>query len=452
MSYGPGNIPFFTATSPQRLDLLVPAPPKIHNMSCLLDVEMPPQSSITLPTVLPDDVLRQLLQGAARADRTTALCLALLSRSIQHWIEEIIYEEVVLSRESTAHAFLRTIQTSKSKTHDFFAFHVKSLFICPDLDPMDVVTLLSSCRGIKNLSYWPLVHTSGGSSSSSSGYSGTPLRPDPWQRRTPSPPLYHTLGHRRETRAKISKFVTSVALHNIEHIAPRRVSLLLSETHPIHIFHPTFQTPFFASVTHLTISNRWEEWTSWAGGAITSFSMPHLTHVKLDLAVGQAPPEDVSRSRARWLNTVTDGWSSTEESCPSDEEKEALTAWTRKINRVASTLSDILDHTQFLSVLILVLRFDSNPTRTAKQISRLLSARSNDSHMSGTFASIDALGSPEPGPGFDSRLVFAWEKEPFRYCHAHSAYEKKMWHAAETVTNSQRFMSGYNILNCDYLS
>lgn len=304
---------------------------------------------------------------------------------------------------------------------------------------MDVVTLLSACRGIESLSYWPLVHI--GSSTSAVGQPANLMRPNPWQRRTPSPPLYQTLGQRRETRLKINKFITSVALHNMEHLSPRRVSLLLSDTHPIHVFHPSFQIPFFSSVTHLTISNRWEEWTSWAGGAISSFSMPHLTHVKLDLAVGQAPPEDVSRSRARWLNTVTDGWSSTEESCPSDEEKEALSAWARKISRVANTLSDILEHTQFLHVLVLVLRFESNPTRTAKQISRLLSARINDSHISG-FVNLNVLDSPEPEPGFDSRLVFAWEKEPFRYSHAHSAYEKKMWRAAEAVTNSQRFMAG----------
>lgn len=348
----------------------------------------------------------------------------------------------MLTRESTAHAFLRTIHTSKTKSGDFYASHVKSLFICPDLDPIDVVTLLSTCRGLENLSYWPLIHI-GNSSSHSPSSSGNWTRPDPWQRRTPTPPLH---SHRRDTRAQISNFVNSVALHNMEHLSPRKLSLVLSETHPIATFRPSFDSPFYASATHLTIANGWEEWTAWAGGAISSFAIPHLTHVKLDLAVGQAPPEDVSRSRARWLSTVTDGYSSAEESCPSDEEKEALSAWTRKIARVAQSIADLLMHTPALETCILVLRFDSNPARTARQISRLVSARISEYHRNGF---VDLSMPPAQGaaddPGFDARLVFAWEREPFRYSHAHSSHENAMWRSAENVVKTQRHMSGEHL-------
>lgn len=345
----------------------------------------------------------------------------------------------MLSRESTAHAFLRTIQTSKTKSGDFYASHVKSLFLCPDLDPIDVVTLLSTCRALENLSYWPLIHTN--SPSLSAPPSGNWTRPDPWQRRTPTPPLH---SHRRDARAQIHNFVTSAAVHNMERLSPRKLSLVLSETHPIATFRPALANPFYSAATHLTIANGWEEWTAWAGGAVSSSATPRLTHVKLDLAVGRAPPEDVSRSRARWLSTVTDGCSSAEESCPSDEEKEALSAWTRKIARVAQSIADVLMHTPALETCVLVLRFDSNPARTARQISRLVSARISEYRRSGGGGA-GLSSAPPPAaddPGFDARLVFAWEREPFRYSHAHSAHENAMWRSAEGVVKTQRHMSG----------
>lgn len=357
-------------------------------------------------------------------------------------IEDIIYHEVVLSRESTAHAFLRTIQTSRTKSGDFFATHVRSLFICPDLDPMDVVTLLSVCRGVENLSYWPLVHSRSGTPDNASG---NPRRPDPWQRRTPSPPV-HTL--RRETRTKINRFISSAALHTLEHLSPRRLSLVLSETHPIPAFRPSFSTTFFANVTHLALTNRWDEWTGWvAGGALSSFAMPHLTHVKLDFGVGQAPPEpedtsSTARSRARWLSTVTDGWSSAEESCPSESapEKAAQDAWARKLTRVARAVGDVLVHSQFLDVVVLVLRFDTAPARTAKRLSRLVAERMEETNMAGLLDMLS--GVPPVESGFDPRLVFAWECEPFRYSHAHSAHENMLWKAAENVARMQRQTAG----------
>ncbi|KAF8970871.1 hypothetical protein BDZ97DRAFT_2071550 [Flammula alnicola] len=408
-------------------------------------------NSQTVPR-LPYDVLRQLFQTTAHADRSTALCLALLSRAIQPWIDEIIYESVILDRQSTARAFLRTLRTAKTKPRGFFANYVKSLFICPDIDPVDVVTLLSACRGVVNLSYWPLVRNVSGGGAINSRLRNANLHDDPWESRSPSPtnfplsrPPFSSSQNRRESRIKLGKFSTSVAVHDLQHLSPRRLSVLLHENHPLATFQPTsFDIPFFASVTHLTIVNRWEEWTSWAGGAISSLSMPHLTHVKFDLAVGQAPQEDVSRSRARWLNTVTDGWSSADsESCPSVHEEKALSAWTRKISRVAGALTDVLNHTQFLEVCVLVLRFESNPARTAKQISRLVSTRINEDHFSGFLGLGGDASMAEEQTGFDPRLVFAWEKEPFRYSHAHSAHESMIWRAAEAVAKAQRYMAGY---------
>jgi len=53
--------------------------------------------------------------------------------------------------------------------------------------------------------------------------------------------------------------------------------------------------------------------------------------------------------------------------------------------------------------------------------------------------------------GFDPRLVFAWEKEVFRFGHAHSIHEKKIWKSSELVVNAQRHLSRYTVLNCDHL-
>jgi hypothetical protein len=297
---------------------------------------------------------------------------------------------------------------------------------------------------------------------------------DPWDSRTPgrsspprlSPPLVH---RRHQKTQKISKFSSTVATHNIHHLSPQKLSLLVDETHPIQCFQPSFDVPFFHNVTHLTVVNKWEEWSSWAGHSISEMAMPHLTHVKFDMSVGQAPPED---SRTRWRNTVTDGWSSaaSEESCSSGRsrastaEEEAQSAWTRKINRVARALTDVLNNSRGLEICVLVLRFDSSPARTARQISRLVSAMMSENR----FSSFPHLDNQDESSGFDPRLVFAWEKEPFRYSHAHSSHELMIWRAAEAVAKAQCYMSGkcehlnpwtcanytligYTVLNCDYL-
>lgn len=247
----------------------------------------------------------------------------------------------------------------------------------------------------------------------------------------------------------MSKFAGTVATHNIHHLSPQKLSLLVDETHPIQCFQPSFDVPFFHNVTHLTVVNKWEEWSSWAGHSISEMAMPHLTHVKFDMSVGQAPPED---SRTRWRNTVTDGWSSAasdpeDSSCGSTNssrsrastaEEEAQSAWARKINRVARALTDVLTNCRGLAICVLVLRFDSSPARTARQISRLVSAMMSENRVAG-FPYVDTQ---DESAGFDPRLVFAWEKEPFRYSHAHSAHELMIWRAAEAVAKAQSYMSG----------
>lgn len=399
----------------------------------------------------------------------------------QYRIEEIIYEDVNLERESTARAFLRTIQSPTSfKPLGFFANNVKSLSICPELDPADIVTLLSICRGVVDLTYWPLCHSASGAGSSAHRLrpGRNAIRQDPWDwsgrrsshsRRATSPALtspslsppstsYEPLGHRREpTKVKLrtgnidsTKFALRT-LHTLSRISPRRLSLVLHEAHPIFTFQPCFFNTFFASVTHLSILNRWEEWSSWAGGGISSATMPHLTHLKFDLAVGEAPEE--TDSLTRWLQTVTDSpppMKQYENYCGTDGE-DARRIWDLKMNRISTALSSVLNDAPFLLVCVVILRFDTNPARTAKAISRRLvvprGVRAIDGVFGGEFnpANMGDVNDPRQGyssKGFDPRLVFAWEKEVFRFSHAHSIHEAKIWKSSEAVVRAQRHFSG----------
>ncbi|KIM37404.1 hypothetical protein M413DRAFT_273937 [Hebeloma cylindrosporum] len=417
--------------------------------------------SRTNPT-LPDDILRQLLESAARANTSIALNLCILSRTIQPWIEEILYEDINLQRESTALAFLRTIQNpTSSKPLGFFANNIKSLSICPELDPVDIVTLLSICRGIVALTYWPLCHGAGASTRRTRSWNA--VRRDPWDRTTHwnshstrpaltspslSPPSasYEPLGHRREpTKVKLRTGnidSTKFALRTLSRISPRRLSVVLHEAHPIFTFQPYFSNTFFASVTHLSILNRWEEWSSWAGSRISSATMPHLTHLKFDLAVGEAPEE--TDSLTRWLQTVTDSPPPMKQhhaNCCGTDGEDALRIWGFKMNKISTALSSVLINAPFLRVCVVILRFDASPVRTAKAISRRL-VIPREVRASGGDLMWDDPRQFSNSKGFDPRLVFAWEKEVFRFSQAHSIHEAKIWKSSEAVVKAQRHLSG----------
>ncbi|KAJ7435811.1 hypothetical protein B0H11DRAFT_2215731 [Mycena galericulata] len=192
---------------------------------------MPPQNVVLVP-----DILRMIFEVAARADRRTALNLALVSHRVGSWVDIVLYCTVRLSRQRTTNNFLRTIETSTTKSTAFFSTHVKSLCILFDM-PMDqVVRITSICRGIQNLTTWFL---------------STP--------RTSSPalPLAHCMFSLR----------------------PRKLSAwhgVLSSPDPC------FALPFFSRITHLTVVNIWEEWTTWPRFA----DLPALTHLSLDFTFG----------------------------------------------------------------------------------------------------------------------------------------------------------------------
>ncbi|KAF8179931.1 hypothetical protein K438DRAFT_1976898 [Mycena galopus ATCC 62051] len=190
---------------------------------------MPPQNP---PLVL--DILRLIFETAARADRRTALKLVLVSHLVESWINIVLYETIHLYRQRTGNKFLRTLETSTTKSRAFFSIHVKSLCILFDMPVDQVVRVTSVCAGVENLTTWFL----------------------------PAP--------RSPAAAPLSHFLSS--------LRPRK----LAAWHGVlQSPNPHFGVPFFSNVTHLTVVNIWEEWTAWP-----AFSLPALTNLSLDFTFG----------------------------------------------------------------------------------------------------------------------------------------------------------------------
>ncbi|KAJ6565003.1 hypothetical protein DFH09DRAFT_474799 [Mycena vulgaris] len=184
--------------------------------------------------VLIPDILRVIFEIAATADRRTALNLVLVSHLVQNWIDIVLYKTVQLYRQRTSNNFVRTLETSP-KSRAFFATHVKSLCILFDMPVDHVVRITSVCYGIENLTTWFL-------RAPHSGPPGIPLS------------------------------------HFMFFLRPRR----LSAWHGVlHSPDPHLALPFFSRVTHLTVVNIWEDWTTWP-----AFFLPALTHLSLDFTFG----------------------------------------------------------------------------------------------------------------------------------------------------------------------
>ncbi|KAJ6629822.1 hypothetical protein B0H10DRAFT_1985480 [Mycena sp. CBHHK59/15] len=189
---------------------------------------MPPQALIP-------DILRVAFEIAARQDSSgrTALKLALVSRLVRSWIDIVLYEVVRLYRYRTSINFLWTIENSAGKPLAFFSTHVKSLCILFDMPAEHLAKIISVCQGIQNLTTWFL--------------------PDP--------------------HAQIYFLPDSMLA-----LRPRK----LSAWHGVlHSPDPQFWLPFFNNITHLTVVNTWQDWTTWPG-----FGLPSLTHLSLDVAFG----------------------------------------------------------------------------------------------------------------------------------------------------------------------
>lgn len=162
--------------------------------------------------------------------------------------------------------------------------------------------------------------------------------------------------------------------------------------------------------------------------------MPALTHIKFDVSVQRSRP---NRPCDMGIQNFRNSEFAFAKNGRLDEPEISMTSGSLlldiKLSRVANTLSEVLNSSHTLRVCILVLRFDADPSHTTKFITSLASQKLlGDRVLTGVPAA----------NWFDPRLVFANEREPFRYSHAHSRHEMNLWQSAEAVVNAQRHIMG----------
>ncbi|KAF4622492.1 hypothetical protein D9613_009080 [Agrocybe pediades] len=382
---------------------------------------------------LPDAILHYILETAVNAYPRTALSLVVVCRPIQLWMNELIYRDVLLRTERSSRAFLRLVNYSHSSRLAFLATTVKSIFFHSDIENSCILPILSACPGVESLTYWPskpppqMAHRTS----------------RPWNATNPylDSNRYRGTSHFAADPRRASP-VHAIDMRSPNFISPRRLSLVLYENHALCIFRPILNIPFFSQVTHLSILNHWQDWTSWGGGEVTPENMPLLTHLKLDLVVGPIPRLEQSPSRANWLEVVT-GVSPPSSDVEQDDGasgEEVTNEWKRKMNRVAYAVGVILSNHKDLQVCVLILRSEKNPSQAASLISREVSAM-----LRYPYAPVQGREATNGGNlkevGFDHRLVFAWEKEPFRYSYAHAPHEELVWKSAQAVMKAQEHLS-----------
>ena len=206
-------------------------------------------------------------------------------------------------------------------------------------------------------------------------------------------------------------------------LLPERLSISLRGDLPVP-FHPCLSGPYFLNVTHLSLGNRWDHWSTWLASVEGSLLLS-LQHLKLEISGGIRGLEE-----HRYVTSKDKGINKT------------LHVVRSEADRIAKAVDNVLQGCLSLKVLILQMRCDTTPTITAGLISRALSQ-------------------------FQPRVVFAWEKQPFRYPAAHDQHEASLWKSAEVLVRGQGKMCSksfalnlcnlvnqsaeYVLLNCDAL-
>ncbi|KAG6872502.1 hypothetical protein C0995_009258 [Termitomyces sp. Mi166 len=296
----------------------------------------------SLIPALPHDVLRLIFEQAAINDRKEALKLVTVCRLAQHWIELILYSTVTLHRETTCRAFLRTIETSRTKSRAFFATHVKSLCVSYDIYNDRIVRIISACQGVTSLTLWVI--------------------PTPW------PTSIIHIPYEEITAA-------------LDLLRPRKLSVLLNGI--LGWPYPRFDLSFFQKITHFSVINKWEDWTTWWGFD----ALPCLTHLSFDLHVGSRSLDD------------------------------------KAAYSIAQALHVVLSRCDHMRVCILLLIFDPSPSFTAAKITYYMS-----------------MSKVNP------RLIFMGVSEPFLDREAHSPREARIWRMAEEAVEIQASGKVHDIL------
>ncbi|KAF6749866.1 hypothetical protein DFP72DRAFT_911926 [Ephemerocybe angulata] len=188
---------------------------------------------------IPQDITRLIFEYAAE-DQAHRLTYPLVSKSVQSWVEPVIYREVVVD---THGLFVRTIEDPAStKPPNFFEIHVKTIFI-DEIHPQKVAPILKKCSCIISLCLWGVT--------------------------------------------SLSKPYLSVTT-----VAPKRLSLAAStlDSNARH-----FSLPLFRQVTHLDIYcgiGSGSEDMDWS----TLNGLKHITHFSVSLDPDEPSYGDIIRS------------------------------------------------------------------------------------------------------------------------------------------------------------
>lgn len=401
---------------------------------------------INLPGIphLPYDVLRLVFEEATREDTRKAVKYTLISKVVRTWVEICLYDNVQLYRENPLRNFLRTLESS-TKSRRFFATRVKSLSIVYDSHDVDRATkILSICTGVQNLTMWAISAQATEQNATAQPFDYYPHQALRTQHEfSAQPPVVTTPYHHPRLCA---------LLHTLaHHLRPNRLSILIHKPVLIPITtqipqqkfiitrsSPDFSLAIFSHLTHLLIVNRWTEWSDWAWSWTNivpstdtiiqpqnpSKFLPNLTHLSLDIQVGKRTP-----LKDPPLSPVI---------APS-----AIQRRNRRLpERIGRTLAQILTSPELnphLRVLLCIISFDDTPSPTARKIKEettrnllvfLSELGSLRTITSGAIKATDSrLG--------DVRLVFSYDREPFREREAGSAKMWNMWKRAEEIVRLQ---------------
>ncbi|OSD06780.1 hypothetical protein PYCCODRAFT_1430975 [Trametes coccinea BRFM310] len=97
---------------------------------------------------LPVELVRDILEHAAHADRATARNLTLVSSAVRHWTDPILYDTVVLSTARSLRAFVAAIS---NKPSEFVRTHVRNLGIFTLGPVQSIDRVLKACAGVHSL-------------------------------------------------------------------------------------------------------------------------------------------------------------------------------------------------------------------------------------------------------------------------------------------------------------
>lgn len=220
---------------------------------------------VDAPT-LPYDVLRLVFEEATRSDRRKATKYTLVSKLIRHWVENYLYSDVQLYSEKSVRKFLRTLESS-TKSKFFFSTHIKSLTIAYDVRDFEwTARILSFCSGVDTLTVWAIP-----SHRIQDRHPIPVISNPPYPTRHPYDlpqfilPRHHLYDHYNSLYDAFANYLRP------KHLAvlidkPLYIQRMPFPAHPglAPVMSPDFSLGLFSNLTHLSIVNRWTEWSAWS--------------------------------------------------------------------------------------------------------------------------------------------------------------------------------------------